>query len=71
MKTNIDIEYFLSDIWGTRYLHLKKVYLFVHHLVYNFWLYHHEDLFEHLLSSINISKVTGKVWVMTIYNLSI
>ena len=24
-----NIEHFLSDIWGPRYLHLKKVYLFV------------------------------------------
>jgi len=38
MKTNInmflfDMEYFLSDIRGPRYLHLKKVYFFVGHPV--------------------------------------
>ena len=38
MKTNInmflfDIEHFLSDIRGPRYLHLKKVYFFVGHPV--------------------------------------
>ena len=38
MKTNInmflfDIEHFLSDIRGPRYLHLKKVYFYVGHPV--------------------------------------
>ena len=38
MKTDIDmfflnIEHFLSDIRGSRYLHLKKVYFFVGHPV--------------------------------------
>ena len=38
MKTNInmflfDMEHFLSDIMGSRYLHIKKVYFFVGHPV--------------------------------------
>ena len=38
MKTDINmlllnIEHFLSDIRGSRYVHLKKVYLFVGHPV--------------------------------------